>query len=163
MGFMSELGIDPNEIEAPSYGEDPEPGWYRFEISEATIVNGTSSDEDVVKFRITYDCYNDDDTPAGQKSEWWTLFEVAGEEPGEDALRSRGFLKKRLLDLGLSADPDPSEIEGLTGTIQLIRKGDYINVRKVTVDEPKPKAAPARTAPAKKAAPGAKPNPFKKG
>lgn len=165
MGFLEELGINPDEIEASSFS-DPEPGFYRFEISEATVVNGTSTDEDVVKFRITYDLYNDDDTPAGQKSEWWTLFEVDGEEPGETATKSRGYLKGRLGDLGLAADVEASEIEGVTGSLRLIKKGDYTNVRNVKGDAkaeaPAQKAATtARTA--RSAGTSAKPNPFKKG
>lgn len=163
MGFLEELGIDADAIEASSFS-DPEPGFYRFEISEATVVNGTSTDESVVKFRITYDLYNDDDTPAGQKAEWWTLFEVDGEEPGETALKSRGYLKGRLGDLGLAANVDASEIEGVTGTLRLVKKGDYTNVRNVKGDTVAP--APAKTtatrAPAARAAAGSKPNPFKK-
>lgn len=163
MGFLEELGINPEEIEATSYSE-PEPGFYRFEISEATVIHGTSTDEDVVKFRITYDLYNDDDTPAGSKSEWWTLFEVDGEEAGEKALKSRGFLKGRLGDLGLPASAEESEIEGVTGTLKLVKNGDYTNIRNVKGDAPAapaPKATSART-PRTAAASVTKPNPFKK-
>jgi hypothetical protein len=165
MGFLEELGIDPDSIEATGGFDEPEAGWYDFEISEATVVHGTSKDENVVKFRITYDCYNDDGTPAGQKSEWWTLFEVDGEEPGETAIKSRGYLKGRLADLGLPASADESEIEGVRGTLRLVPNGEYTNVRNVKVakTEEAPKAAPAarttaRTTPARTA----KPNPFGK-
>lgn len=161
MGFLEELGIDPDEIEPTSYAE-PDPGFYQFEISEAAVVNGTSKDEDVVKFRITYALYDDDDQPAGSKSEWWTLFEVAGEEPGEKAQKSRGYLVGRLKDLGLPANAEVDEIEGVTGTLRIVANGEYTNIRNV---KGSPKAAPAKAA--AKAAPAAKAgtakaNPFKK-
>jgi hypothetical protein len=167
MGFLSELGIDAEEIEAAAGFEEPDAGFYAFEISESAIIEGTSKDEDVVKYRITYALFDENETPAGSKSEWWTLFEVAGEEPGEDAQRSRGYLKRRLLDLGVTTplnDLEHDEVEGITGTLRLVSKGDYTNVRNV---KGTPKAAPVKTT-ASRAAAGRAPagttksNPFKK-
>lgn len=160
MGFLEELGIDSEEIETAGFNE-PEAGFYQFEISAAAVVEGTSKDADVVKFRIDYACFNDDDSPAGTKSEWWTLFEKAGEEAGETATKSRGYLKSRLLDLGFTKplnEIELDEIEGITGTLRLAPNGDYTNVRNVKVSKA---SAPAKTTASKAAASG-KPNPFKK-
>lgn len=164
MGFLSELGIDADEIEAAGFSE-ADPGFYAFEISEAAVIEGTSKDEDVVKFRITYALFDDNETPAGSKSEWWTLFEVAGEEPGEVAVKSRGYLKGRLNDLGITTplnDLELDEIEGITGTLRLVANGDYTNVRNVKWT---PKAAPVKASASARAVGRttgtAKANPFK--
>lgn len=165
MGFFADLGIDmDNEVEESGFTE-PEAGFYAFEISNATVVNGTSKDEDVVKFRVDYALYGDDEVPAGTKSEWWTLFENV-DEVTEKAEKSRGYLKGRLRDLGFQGsinDLEPEDIIGVTGTIRLVQNGDYTNVRNVKAhvkEEAPAKAAPARGTRA--ASTTAKPNPFKK-
>lgn len=161
MGLFGDLGVDMESQEAASFS-DPEAGYYAYEIGAAAVVNGTSKDESVVKFRITYALYNDDGTPAGSKDEWWTLFENYDEET-ELTEKSRGYLKGRLLDLGVDKplnEIEESDLEGLRGTLRLIQKGDYTNIRNVK-GEPR-EAAPAKTKTASAARTTAKPNPFKK-
>jgi hypothetical protein len=161
MGLFADLGVDMESQEATSF-QDPEPGYYAYEISAAAVVNGTSKDESVVKFRITYALFNDDGTPAGSKDEWWTLFENYDEET-ELTEKSRGYLKGRLQDLGVSKplnEVEESDLEGLRGTLRLIQKGDYTNIRNVKGEVTE--AAPAKKAPAARGT-TARPNPFKKG
>jgi hypothetical protein len=159
MGLFADLGVDMESQEATSF-QDPDPGYYAFEISAAAVVYGTSKDESVVKFRVTYALFNDDGTPAGSKDEWWTLFENYDEET-ELTNKSRGYLKGRLLDLGVSKplnEIEESDLEGLQGTLRLIQKGDYTNIRNVK-GEVKEEASAKKAAPARGTA---KPNPFKK-
>jgi hypothetical protein len=80
-----------------------------------------------------------------------------------NAERSRTYLKRRLLDLGLSANLNSFQLGagvGIRGTLQLQTKNDWQNVRNVKIAEAE-EAVEAPAAPAAKRAPvGTKPNPF---
>lgn len=155
-GLFEEYGIDPDEVpEAPSY--DVEDGIYEFEISNS--FDWVSDDEDRSAFVIEYTVGDE-----GKKtSEWFNLPEDAS-APTEAEMKKLGFLKQRLLSLGIPREElgtvEKDDLIGITGTLQLKttrgRNGkDYQNVRNVTVDdaEAEAPAAPAVKAPAKKGKP----------
>lgn len=170
-GLFEEYGIDPDEVpDAPSY--DIADGIYEFEVSNA--FDWVSDDEDRSAFVIEYALGDEGKT----KSEWFNLPEDAS-APTEAEMKKLGFLKQRLLSLGVPreslATVEKEDLIGITGTLQLktsrAKNGsDYQNVRNVTVEEAEEEApaakAPVAKAPAKKGKPQAvantKPNPFAK-
>lgn len=161
MGIFDDYGVDPDEIKEASFGTPD--GTYRFEISEAEILDGTNSKPDTTFFIIDYQLEDEDGDAAGSTREWFTMAED-GDSETKRAAQSMGFLKTRLKSLGVTdlKNFDGSEILGLTGVLQLrstpgkgANKGvTFQNVRSVTLDEaeaPAPKKAPAKR-PAKRPA-----------
>lgn len=161
MGIFDDYGVDPDEIKEASF--DTPDGTYRFEISEAEILDGTKNKPDTTFFIIDYQLEDEDGDAAGSTREWFTMAED-GDSETKRAAQSMGFLKTRLKSLGVTdlKNFDGSEILGLTGVLQLrstpgkgANKGrTYQNVRSVTLDEaeaPAPKKAPAKR-PAKRPA-----------
>ena len=161
MGIFDDYGVDPDEIKEASF--DTPDGTYRFEISEAEILDGTNNKPDTTFFIIDYQLEDEDGDAAGSTREWFTMAED-GDSETKRAAQSMGFLKTRLKSLGVTdlKNFDGSEILGLTGVLQLrstpgkgANKGrTYQNVRSVTLDEaeaPAPKKAPAKR-PAKRPA-----------
>ena len=160
MGIFDDYGVDPDEIKESNF--DIEDGTYRFEISSAEIIEGTNNKPDTTFFVIDYELEDEDGDAAGSTREWFTMAED-GDSDTKRAQQSMGFLKTRLKSLGVTdlKGFDGSEIEGLTGVLQLRStpgKGankdkKFQNVRSVKVDEaepaPAPKKAAAKKAPAK--------------
>jgi len=162
-GIFEALGIDmDNEVEEASGFAEFEDGFYQFETSLMDTLNGTSTAPDSIKFIVDYDLYDDEGLPQGTKREFFTLFEN-GDEVTANAERSRTYLKRRLLDLGLSANLNGFKLEqgvGIRGTLQLQTKGGWQNVRNVKIAEAEEVAAPAAKATVRRTAPATKPNPF---
>jgi hypothetical protein len=171
-GIFEALGIDmDNEVtEAASSGfAEFEDGYYSFETSLMDILHGTSTSPDSTKFVIDFDLYNDDGLPLGNKREFFTLFEHDGELT-ENAERSRTYLKRRLIDLGITGGLNGFKLEqgvGIQGTLQLQTSKGWQNIRNVKLAEQG--AAEAEEAIGAKiptvkrtATAGTKPNPFGK-
>lgn len=174
-GLFEEYGIDPDEIpDAPSY--DIPDGVYRFEIGRT--FTWESDEGDRRAFVVEY-LVDDEEGVTGTTSEWFNLPEDPG-APTEAEVKKLGFLKQRLISLGVPREElgtfEGEQLEGIEGTLQLRttagkgkNKGkSFQNVRNVTVDEAEaeaPEAPPTRVA-AKvgrtTAAPAAKKNPFAK-
>lgn len=165
-GIFEALGIDmENEVaEASGYAEF-EDGFYQFETSLMDTLDGTSNAPDAMKFIIDYDLYDDEGLPLGNKREFFTLFE-AGEVTAK-AEQSRTFLKRRLVELGLSANLNALRLEqgvGIRGTLQLQTAKGWQNIRNLKVDDTiaeEVEAAGIKIPSVKRTATaGTKPNPF---
>lgn len=140
MGLFDDFDIDMDEVKAAG-GFDFEDGHYTFEVSEALVQNGSKNNPDNTYLIIKYDL---NDGEAGTYWEWYTLA-VDGDPEAAAAKRSLGFLKSRLLDLGIPAaqhnSVEPEDLEGIAGTLELKTtsgKGKnasntYQNVRNVKV------------------------------
>lgn len=155
MGLFDDFDIDMDEVKE-SGGFSFDDGWYPFEISEALRQNGTKNDPDDTKFIIKYDL-----DEAGTYWEWFTLA-VDGDAAHPKAKSSLGFLKTRLLGLGLKAselnDFEPEDLEGIRGDLELKttknKKGEFQNIKNLKLDdeggepddEPEPAPAPRRRA-----------------
>lgn len=129
MGLFDTLGVDMREIPASGFTNPPD-DYYEFEISESSIRNGTKKEPNALKFVIEYNLGE-----AGTTSEWWTVAEDG--EVTAKARKSLGFLKSRLTDLGVDADsfdPEESDLSGIRGSLQLVTRDGYQNVRNVTVE-----------------------------
>jgi hypothetical protein len=160
MGLLDEYAVDmKDDIEVPSYEIDP--GIYEFEIGDASVIEGTKKDPDAINFVIEY-LIGDE---GKKKSEWFRLPDDASNVT-EDEKKKLGWLKLRLLGLGVPDDMlnsvEPDDLIGLTGTLEIRndKTGQYQNIFNVKVQEAAP-AAPvvkkARTprAPAATAQPAA--------
>lgn len=143
MGLFDTLGVNMSEIQASGFTNPPD-DYYEFEIAESTIRNGTKKEPNATKFVVEYSLGE-----AGTTSEWWTVAEDG--EVTEKARKSLGFLKSRLADLGVDADtfdPEEDDLAGITGSLQLVTRNGFQNVRNVTVeeteaeDEPEPEEEP---------------------
>lgn len=163
MGIFGDYGVDPDEIKESNF--DVEDGTYRFEISGAEILDGTSNKPDTTFFVVDYELEDEDGDAAGSTREWFTMAED-GDSETKRVQQSMSFLKSRLKSLGVTdlKGFDGSEIEGLTGVLQLrstpgkgANKGKtFQNIKSVKLDEveeeapgPAPKKAPAKKAAAK--------------
>lgn len=147
MGLLDEYGIDTNEYETASY-ENPEDGYYEFEIADVFLREGTENypDKRWIIFR-----YIIGDT-GKQKDEWFQLPQDAS-DPTDAERQAIGFYKARLISLGFDEgslnDVTREDIIGITGTLKLeTRKGknggSFQNIYNVKVmDEAPVKAAPA--------------------
>jgi hypothetical protein len=130
-------------------------------------LNGTSTAPDSLKFIIDFDLYDDEGLPQGSKREFFTLFENDGELT-ENAERSRGYLKRRFIELGLSANLNGFRLEqgvGIRGTLQLATSKGWQNIRNVKIAEPEyelPEAEKATLPSVKRTTTATKPNPFGK-
>lgn len=165
MGLFDDLGVNPEDLPETGYTKVKD-GFYNFEISEVTKRQGTKNDPNVTKLTIEYDFDED-----GSFTEWYTLAED-GDSSTPKALQSLGFLRDRLIDLGVDPatfDPDDEELVGLRGSLQLTTNAKgYQNARNVELEEsdepeeepepPKKTSAATKKAVAAKAArPAAKP------
>lgn len=164
MGLLDEYGVDLEGVEAASY--DVPDDIYEFETGDVYVQNGTDKFPDKVWLVIQYLL---GDT-GKSKTEWFQLPEDPS-DPTPKEKQKLGFLKARLLDLGLTeeqaADPDRDLLVGVVGSLQVFTKDGYQNIKNVKlltdginefaeaeeeeVEEEAPKAAP-RKAPAKPAA-----------
>lgn len=171
MGIFSDYDIDIDSVKENSF--DVPDGTYRFEIAEGEELDGTQNKPDTTFFVIDYQLEDEHSDAAGSYREWYVLAEN-GDSETKRARQSVGFLKSRLLKLGLKgsqlADFDGSEIIGITGTMRLKTKPgrkqgtEFQNIATMKVDgvdgtdveeEKEPEEAPAkpaRKAPAKRAA-----------
>lgn len=130
MGLFDDFDIDMDDVKAAG-GFDFEDGFYEWEISEALVQNGTKNKPDTTFFIIKYNL-----DEAGTYWEWFTLAED-GDHSTVAAKRSLGYLKARLLDLGIEAASlntvDPEDLEGVTGSFRLVTtktaKGTFQNIR----------------------------------
>jgi len=164
-GIFEALGIDmDNEVEEASGFAEFEDGFYQFETSLMDTLNGTSTAPDSLKFIIDFDLYDDEGLPLGSKREFFTLFENEGELTAK-AEQSRTFLKRRLVELGLSSNLNSFRLEqgvGIRGTLQLQTSKGWQNVRNVKIaDTEEVVEAPAKPA-VRRATTATKPNPFGK-
>lgn len=140
MGLFDDFDIDMDDVEAATgFAKIPD-DYYEWEISEALRQNGSKNKPDDTFFIIKYNL-----DEAGTYWEWFTLA-VDGDSQHTNAKRSLGYLKERLLALGVPASElnsiEPEDLEGITGTFQLVTtKGkdnkEYQNIRnfKANVDE----------------------------
>lgn len=145
MGLFDDYDIDMDEVKEAG-GFDFKDGFYDFEISEALKQQGTKNDPDDTKFIIKYDFDED-----GTYWEWFTIA-VDGDANHPKAKQSLGYLKARLLDLGIPASQlnelEPEDLEGIRGSLELRTtngKGKnsaktYQNVRNVKVEGDAPEA-----------------------
>ena len=158
MGLFDDFDIDMDDVKA-SGSFDFEDGFYEWTISEALRQNGSRNTPDSTFFIIKYNL-----DEAGTYWEWFTLA-VDGDPGHKDAKRSLGYLKTRLLELGIPAAElntfDPDDLEGISGTFKLLTtanaKGKFQNIRNFKVtgvveeeEEPAPKPTRARRKPAAK-------------
>lgn len=159
MGIFDDYGVDPDEIKESNF--DIEDGTYRFEISGAEILDGTNNKPDTTFFVVDYELEDEDGDAAGSTREWFTMAED-GDSETKRVQQSMSFLKSRLKSLGVTdlKGFDGSEIEGLTGVLQLrstpgkgANKGKtFQNIKSVKLDEVEEEAPAPKKAPAKKAA-----------
>lgn len=160
-GLFEEYGIDPDEIpDGPNY--DVPDGVYLFEIGR--VFEWESEDEERRSLVIEY-LLDDEEGTTGSKSEWFTT-PFDPDSPSEREVQGLGFLKQRLLSLGVPREQlgtvEGEQLVGITGTLTLATtvskrgksKGKpFQNVRNVRVEE----AEEAPEVPEKKvAAPKAK-------
>ena len=170
MGLFDEYGVNMDEVKESSW-EVPD-DIYEFAVGSCWIQEGTKKDPDAQFFVIEYLLGDEGDL---KKSEWFGL-PADPTAPTDKELQKLGFLKTRLKSLGIPEgnlnDVDEDTLVGITGTLQIVTRNGFQNIRNVRVDEEQevaeesaaeveeeaPKAAPkvaARKAPAK--APAAKP------
>lgn len=136
MGLFDDFDIDMDDVKAADGFSNPDDGNYDFEVTEAGLRNGTKKKPDDTFFVIYYSL-----DEAGSKQEWFTVAED-GERTAR-AKQSLGFLKSRLIDLGLEAaslnDISSDDLEGIRGTLQLVTtknaKGEFQNIKNVKVAE----------------------------
>lgn len=183
MGLLDDYGIDLDGVEAPNY--DVPDDIYEYTIGDVYIQVGTEKHPDKSWICISF-LLGD----AGKsKTEWFQLPEDAS-DPTPKELEKLGYYKQRLLDIGVDEsavnDVSRDDLVGLTGTLQVLTKGAWQNIKNVKAtegDEPaeaaaapvaKAAKAPAAKAPAaaktastvpaaRAAAAGVKVNPFAKG
>lgn len=130
MSIFDTLGVNWDEIEKGGFTTPPD-GFYTFEISEADLRRGTKNKPDDLFYVIDFGL-----AEAGSKQEWFTVAENG--ELTERARKSLGFLKSRLADLGVDDsdfDPETTDLSGVTGTLELVTRNGYQNIRNVTADE----------------------------
>ena len=136
MGLFDDFDIDMDEVKEAG-GFSFEDGWYDFEVVEALRQNGTKADPDDTKFIIKFDL-----DEAGTYWDWYTLA-VDGDSNHQKAKTSLGYLKTRLLELGLKAselnDFEPEDLEGIRGRFELkTTKGknnrEFQNIRNLTLE-----------------------------
>lgn len=136
MGLFDDFDIDMDEVKAASF--DFEDGTYEFEIAEARRQNGSKNNPDNTFFVIHYSL---NDGTAGTYQEWFTIAEDG--EVTKKAQQSLGYLKARLVDLGIEPaamnELEPEELEGISGTLQIKttkKNGNsYQNLRNVKVGD----------------------------
>lgn len=152
MGLFDDFDIDMDDVkETGNFAIDD--GWYDFEVTEALRQNGTKNDPDDTKFIIKYDLEE-----AGTYWEWFTLA-VDGDASHPKAKSSLGFLKARLLSLGLKAselnDFEPEDLEGIVGKLELRttknkKNQEFQNIKNLVIEEdaapePEPEKPARRT------------------
>lgn len=170
MGIFDEYGVNMGEVKENSW-EVPD-DIYEFVVGSVWIQEGTKKDPNAQYFVIEYLL---DDEGNLKKSEWFQLPEDPT-SPTDKELQKLGFLKTRLKSLLPDASDeelnaaDEDTLVGISGTLQIVTRNGYQNVKNVRVEgEPanespdqgqseekvveKPKAAPARKPAAAKAAP----------
>ncbi len=158
MGIFDDYNINPDEIKESNF--DIPDGTYRFEISEAEILDGTKNKPDTTFFIIDYQLEDEDGDTAGSTREFFTMAED-GESDTKPVQTSMSFFKSRLKSLNVTdlSSFDGSEILGLTGVLQLrstpgkgVHKDKmFQNIKSVRLDEKEePEEAPVKKAPAKK-------------
>lgn len=174
-GLFEEYGIDPDEIpDGPSY--DVPDGTYLFEVGRT--FTWESDEGDRRSFVIEY-LVDDEEGTTGTTSEWFNL-PVEPDAPTEAEVKKLGFLKQRLISLGIPREDlgafEGEEVVGAVGTLQLVttagkgrNKGKtFQNVRHVKMadEEPTPevpvKKVAARPGKTTAAPVAAKKNPFAK-
>ena len=152
-----------NEVTEASGFAEFEDGFYQFETSLMDTLDGTSTAPDALKFIIDYDLYDDEGLPLGSKREFFTLFEAG--ELTEKAEPSRTYLKRRLVELGLSANLNQFRLEqgvGIRGTLQLQTAKGWQNIRNVKIAEPDETTEVVKAGPVQAIKRTTKPNPFNK-
>jgi hypothetical protein len=164
-GIFEALGIDmDNEVTEASGGfAEFEDGFYQFETSLMDTLDGTSTAPDALKFIIDFDLYDDEGLPLGNKREFFTLKEHG--EVTDKAAQSQTFLKRRLIELGLSANLNDFRLEqgvGIRGTLQLQTSKGWQNIRNVKVNFDDVAEEVAIPKVKRTTAPAGKPNPFGK-
>lgn len=129
-GLFDSLGVNVEDLPESTGFTNPKDGFYNFEITEVTKRHGTSKDPNVTKLTIEYDL-----DEAGKTMEWFTLAEDG--EVTEKARKSLGFLRDRLISLGVDPstfNPEDDELIGITGSLKLQTRNGFQNVRNVEVD-----------------------------
>lgn len=162
MGLLDEYGLDLDEVVVPSY--DIKDDTYDFVVGDIYIRKGTENKPDDAWVCIDFIVGDEGKT----KTEWFSLPKDAS-APTDKELQKLGYYKQRILSLGVDeADVntfESSDIIGVTGTLVLLTKNGYQNIRSLQIDdsgenqfaeaeteEVAPKAAAKAKAPAAKAA-----------
>jgi hypothetical protein len=182
MGLLDDYGVDvvSDAIET-GFGDGPEPGPYRFELTDIFVKEGSVKDPEKSWVIIEYLL---DDEMGGAPVEHSELFQLPLDpaNPTEKERKTLGRYKTRLKNLGVPDDKintvERDELVGLTGTLVVVENAgsganagrSFKNINKVKVDlpgeetaAPAAKAAPAAAAPVarqRQARATSTPNPF---
>lgn len=134
MSLLEAFGVDMDQIKEGGGRPTFEDGSYEYTISEVRIQNGTQKNPDVTYLVISYNL-----DESGTFQEW---FQVANDgELDARSLQSLGFLKSRLIELGLKGDAltnvSDDDLVGIRGTFRLVTtknaKGEFQNIKHLTV------------------------------
>lgn len=130
MGLFDQLGVTADDLPETGF-TNPKDGYYNFEISEIEKRNGTKKDPNCTKLTIEYDL-----DEHGKTMEWFHLADDG--EVTEKARKSLGFLRDRLVSLGADPatfDPDDGDLIGIRGSLQLVTRNGFQNIRNLSLDE----------------------------
>lgn len=168
MGLLDDFEMDLEDINPAGEFERPSIGEHSFEVGSFYIdPKGTRNKPGEPVIRLEY--LLDDEGQTFQET--WPV--VTGVPTAKEKTRL-SFFKQRMITLGLDEDqannPDPEDIEGLTGTLTIKWTGEYANIDKLyvdnddtetTFDEPEPEPVKPAKAASKKAAaePARRPRP----
>lgn len=161
-GFLEDYDIDLDNFNE-SGGFDVPDGTYTFELTNSERREGTSSDEDAVHIVLSFTLENEDGESYSWN--WWLKVPDDPSHPTRRESISMSDWKKFLLGAGIPKNrinkAGPSDIEGITGTVQLVttaqRKSgkEYQNPKNWSFDGVKEE----EEKPAKKATKKSKPEP----
>lgn len=155
MGLLDEYEIDINDYEPQSY-EDPEDGYYPFEIVDMFVREGTENKPDHRWMIIRYGVGDTGKT----KDEWFRIPKDPS-DPLNEEIKGIGWYRSRLESLGFDRETHSKvtrdDLIGLEGTFKLETRKGFQNIYNVKVGEqespvPAPKASAPSRPPARPAA-----------
>jgi len=154
MGILDDYNVDLEEFETSTF--DVPDGVYDFAVGEVATQDGSQAHPDQPMIFIHY-LLTSEDGKNYTKREYYNIPKDS-DNPTDGEKVAMGRFKSRLLSLGFDEDEvnsvEPSDVEGITGTLQLVTTkgkngGTYQNVRNLRVDEdgdePAPVPAPKTT------------------
>lgn len=145
MSLFSDAGLgdfDLNSIPDTGYERIPD-GVYEATVTDVYVREGTTNKPDAKWINVEYTLAD-----GHQELEWFQLPENPA-EPTEKEAQKLGFLKRRMIDLGVAENRvntvKPDELIDLDVVITLRTKGGYQNISRVDLVEkaPEEEAAPA--------------------
>ena len=136
---------------APSYS-NPKPDNYYFEVTGAELQVGNKKDASALALIIKYALTNSDEKTITYNEYNAVPNPTDPRNPTEREAQQAGFLKARLLSLGIAEDKintfEADDLIGVEGSLRVVaaKNPDYVTLRDVKVKGSTAKAAPAAPA-----------------